>query len=407
MKGPSNNNNIILTGADGTLQLGAAAGSTGDLQVKNSPNNDIVAQLDVDANNSGQLKLFDDDAGTATQSIFLSGDTGLGEFGGTNTSGELTLIENGVTNVSVIATNSTVKLFGKTGLSTPLDRVLLRGEPTLTPEGFAAASSLSGGIAATIYGGLTILPNKNYGGSATAPMGDSNIIMGQYGWNTTTGINTGNVALSAKNNLSAVLYGGSGNIYCNQIRQNIYSFGNNGPVNIGSLAAGFTGNGGAGFGRQYYNGGNVRYLTIATNQESNNAKEVTLPRINMAMLGMTITVVRLRQNPNNPPGWYSGNNAQGIPRSEIPVFIYPDTTGTDLMSAPDSVWVTSGSVASGGGVALDPYQRLVGVVGYTTPTPYSEIGSATFVASAYGDGQVIQGDPSRFFWHYIDAFPGK
>jgi len=77
------------------------------------------------------------------------------------------------------------------------------------------------------------------------------------------------------------------------------------------------------------------------------------------------------------------------------------------MSAPDSVWVTSGSIASGGGVALDPYQRLVGVVGYTTPTPYSEIGSATFVASAYGDGQVIQGTPSRFFWHYIDAFPGK
>ena len=393
-----------MTGANGTLQLGAA-GSSGDLQVKNSPNNDIVAQLDVDANNSGQLKLFDDDAGTATQSIFLSGDTGLGEFGGTNTSGELTLIENGVTNVSVIATNSTVKLFGKTGLSTPLDRVLLRGEPTLTPEGFAAASPLSGGIAATIYGGLTILPNIDYGGFAgSPPMGDSNIIMGQYGWNTTTGINTGNVALSVRNNLSSILYGGSGNIYCNQIRQNIYSFGGSGPVPGGSLPTGFTGNGGAGFGRQYYNGGNVRYITIATNQEPNNAKKVSLPRINMAMMGMTITVVRLRQNPT----WYPGNNAQGIPRSEVPVYIYPDTTGTDLMSAPDSVWVTSGSIASGGGVALDPYQKLVGLSpSYITPTPYSEIGSATFVASAYGDGQVIQGTPTRFFWHYIDAFPGK
>jgi hypothetical protein len=399
--------NIILTGTNGTLQLGAA-GSTGDLQVKNTLNA-VVAQLDIDGTNAGQLKLFDDDAGTATQSIFLSGNTGLGEFGGANTSGELTLIENGVTNVSVDATNSTVRLTGKTGLSAPLDRVVLMGEPTVTAGGFAAASTVNGGIAATIYGGLTILPNLNYNGSANTPMPDSNIIMGQYGWNNTNGPTVTNIAVSVKNSLAPILYGGSGNIYCNQIRQNIYSFGGSTPVNIGFLTAGFTGNGGASFRRQYYNGGNARYITIAVNQEPNNAKEVTLPRINMAMLGMVITVVRLRQNPS----WYPGNNSQGIPRSEVAVYIYPDTAGTDLMSAPDSVWVRSGSVASGGGVALDPYQNLVGVAGYTTPLdltppqPYSEIGSATFVASAYGDGQVIQGTPSRFFWHYIDAFPGK
>ena len=393
------NDNIILTGTNGTLQLGAAASSTGDLQVKNTLN-DVVAQLDVDGNDAGQLTLFDDFAGTATQSIFLSGNTGLGEFGGANTSGELSLIASGSTNISIEAINSTVKLVGKTGLSTPLDRVLLMGEPTATVGGFAPASALNGGIAATIYGGLTILPNRDYNGVPNVPMYDSNIIMGQYGWNTTTGINTANVYLSNKNDQSSIGYGGSGNIYCNQIRQNIYSSGSSTPLIMGSLAFGFTGNG---FGRQFYNGGNVRYLTVATNQEPNSAKEIVLPPINEAMLGMTITIVRLRQN----PVWFPGNNAAGIPRSEIPAFIYPDTTSTDLLSAPESIFVQSGSIASGGGIALDPYGHLVTAGGYTTPSPYSEIGSATVVASAYGDGQVIQGTPSRYFWHYIDAYPGK
>jgi hypothetical protein len=397
MKGPFNNDNIILTGSDGTLQLGSA-GSTGDLQIKNLPLgiSDTVAQLNVGVNNSGQLKLFEGTNSPAVQSIFLSGDTASGNFGGTNTSGELKLIENNNTNISIEATNSITRLKGKTGLSNTIDKVLLMGEPVAI-HGFAGSTQLNSGISATLYGGLTILPNKDYNGTPGAPMFDSNIIMGQYGWDTTFGLSPTNTYLSNKNNQAVVGYGGSGNIYCNQIRQNIYSNGSATPIIMANLSGGFTGNSPL---KQYYNGGNIRYLTVATNQEPNSAKEIILPPINEAMLGMVITIVRLRQNPI----WYPGNNAQGIPRSEIPIYFYPTTP--DLISSPESIFVQSSSVSTGG-IALDPYARLVTASGYTTPVPYTGIGTATVIASAYGDGQLQQGTPDRYFWHYIDAYPAK
>ena len=72
IKGPINNNNIILTGVDGTLQLGAA-GSTGDLQIKNLAS-DIVAQINVDGSNAGRLALSDN---TPTETILLTGNDGI------------------------------------------------------------------------------------------------------------------------------------------------------------------------------------------------------------------------------------------------------------------------------------------------------------------------------------------
>jgi len=75
IKGPINNNNIILTGVDGTLQLGAA-GSTGDLQIRNLPLgvSDIVAQINVDGSNAGRLALSDS---TPTETILLTGVDGI------------------------------------------------------------------------------------------------------------------------------------------------------------------------------------------------------------------------------------------------------------------------------------------------------------------------------------------
>ena len=72
IKGPTNNNNIILTGTDGTLQLGAA-GSTGDLQIRNFPS-DIVAQINVDGSNAGRLSLSNS---TPTETILLTGNDGI------------------------------------------------------------------------------------------------------------------------------------------------------------------------------------------------------------------------------------------------------------------------------------------------------------------------------------------
>ena len=372
-----------------------------DSTLTNSPVNGTSGyQMQFILGGAGAGKLGVAGAGTFTGN--LQGGTltdGTAQItGGVGTGfSSITISNGGVTAIELESLNSTNKFWGKDGQHNPLNRILIMGQP-VSVGGFVAASTTNGGIAATIYGGLTILPNKNYNGILNAPMYDSNIIMGQYGWDTTNGASPLNVALSAKNDQLALGYGGSGNIYCNQIRQNIYSTavgtpGLGGPVLIGNLAATYTGNGNS----QYYNGGNVRYVTIAVNQEPNPAKEVILPPINEAMLGMTITIVRLRQN----PVWYPGNNGAGIPRSEVAVYIYP--TAPNLISAPESIFVQSAT----GGIALDPYAVLVGVAGYTTPTPYTPIGSATLVASSYGDGQLQQGTPGEYFWHYIDAYPGK
>jgi len=405
LEGPSGDN-IIITGTDGTIQLGAA-GTQGDLQIKNTPS-DIVGQLNVDANESGQLTLYKSSGGSTDLAINLKGDTATGIFGGTNTNGKVLLNENTSTNITIDSISSTITLVGKTGTGAPIDAVEFIGQPTLWNadpgsgaqnfgSGFAAASATNSGIAATIYGGLTILPNRDYNSAPNTTMFDANIIMGQYAWNTTQGPAPTNIFRSNKNIQAALGYGGSGNIYCNQVRQNIYSSGSSTSIIMNNLSAGFTGNGNNPL-SQYYNGGNVRYLTVATNQEPNLAKEIILPSITEAMLGMTITIVRLRQNPQ----WYPGNNTAGVPRSEVPIYFYP--TVPDLISCPDSIFVQSGSVSTGG-IALDPFAQLVGT-GYTTPSPYTRIGSATVVASSYGDGQLQQGIPSRYYWHYIDAYPG-
>ena len=405
MVGPGGNDNITIDGSSGTMVLGAT-GSTGNLEIRNLPLgvSDTVGQFNVDVNNSGLLTLYKGGpgAGSAVSSISLTGETAHGAFGGTNTNGLITLAEIGNTTISIEAPNSKVRLLGLTGTATDLDRVVLMGQPTASgatnqPVGFAAASNLNGGIAATIYGGLTILPNREYNGIVNAPMPDSNILLGQYGWNTTAGQDAGNVYLSVANDSSSIAYGGSGNIYCNQVRQNIYSNGPDTPVPgpiICPPNAGYTGNSGN---QQYYNGGNVRYITLAVGNEPNVAKDVILPPINEAMLGMTITVVRLRQNAT----WYPGNNAAGIPRSEVAVIVYP--AGADLMSAPPSIFIQGGGLPAGA-VAIDPFVVLGAA--YLLPVPYTSIGSATFIASQFGDGQLAQ-SPARYFWHYIDSYPAK
>ena len=73
IKGPINGDNIILTGVDGTLQLGAA-GSPGDLQIKNLAS-DIVVQINVDpVNNGGRLSLSNV---VTAERIVLTGNDGI------------------------------------------------------------------------------------------------------------------------------------------------------------------------------------------------------------------------------------------------------------------------------------------------------------------------------------------
>jgi hypothetical protein len=42
-----------------------------------------------------------------------------------------------------------------------------------------------------------------------------------------------------------------------------------------------------------------------------------------------------------------------------------------------------------------------------TPTPYTPIGSATFIATQCGDGQNIDGtsENTRYIWHYVNEYP--
>ena len=126
---------------------------------------------------------------------------------------------------------------------------------------------------------------------------------------------------------------------------------------------------------------NIR--TIDVTQTENSAEEVMLPPITETLLGTMMTIVRLR------PITTTDSNDAGILYSEVPVYILP--TSPDLISAPNAIVVKS----SGGGpkgIALDPFSILVSVGGYSTPSPYDQIDSATLVA---------QGTAGNYFWHYI------
>lgn len=317
-------------------------------------------------------------------------------------------------------TFNNVFLSGVDGSGASITTVENRGKP-IQQLGFKAngtgTNAVASGIANVIRGGVMILPNSKYLGNTSPtplytdnPQPDSNLILGQYGWGTLTGAQPNNVNSAWKNEQTAIAYGGSGNVYCNTVRENVYywmptssvapgtssnpngrTWGGTGalsmdsppnvlyPTGQGNHSWGYIGNSSVG---GWYNNGNIRNLVVdvggsvsgssganTPGSGSNGfAVEVRLPQINEAMVGMKVTVTRARVAPHNPngasPGAYTTagiNSSAKIEFHKIAVVIKSSgNTGadTDLISAPDSICVYDAALGSPH-VALDPYRVLV------------------------------------------------
>ena len=222
------------------------------------------------------------------------------------------------------------------------------------------------------------------------PIAGANITMGKYGWDR-NGVNPANVALSIQNVPS--VYGGSGNIYCNHIRENIFYTGTS-TTSIGpTFTFGFYGNSPT---KQYYNGGDLQYIVANTGNIANQFLQVNLPEITEAMLGSTVTVIRQRLNPT----YYPGNNTAGIPKHQVAIAVVP--SGTDLLNCPDSIFLSGGAFVAGG-VGIDPFSVIGAPL--IIPVPYTPIASAKFVATQCGDAQNFNLPAERYIWHYINEYP--
>jgi hypothetical protein len=398
----------ITAGIDAGIVIGDDS-QTGQLQIKNGSVGNTVVKLNVDSNNNG---VVDISGSSGNSGVFMTSDSTGGLVKVLDSTSAFLMIRR--------PPRSTQKIIGVDGSGTSEINILYQGIPEERLGHRAAGTGVNAvgsGVSSVITGTLAILPNSKYLGAASTtpnytnnPQPDANILLGQYGWGTIFGAQPNNVNSSWRNNQNSIGYGGSGNIYCNQIRENLYyvmptsanapgttsnpggrSWGGSGafaidaPPNLlypsgqGSHQWGYLGNTSV---KGWYNNGNIRHLmidvggSVSGSSGANTAgaginsfaSEVRLPKINEAMVGMKVTVTRVRVPSHNPngagPGAYvtSGLNTTGkIEFHKIAVVIKSSGNvgaDTDLISAPDSI-VVFDATQSSPHVALDPYRVLV------------------------------------------------
>jgi len=407
----------------GTISPGITLGrdtTPGNIEIQNglAGGNNLVAKLYSDVfTNEGKLDI-NNDAGSNGVQLTANADGGEILVNSLTTGNDAILLDSNF---------STSSNFGRTGNNNLIKTVEFQGIPQaklgFIANGIGFAGARGSGIGGVMNSGLAILPNTEYLGAAAVaaesnytnnPQPDSNLLLGQYGWGTTFGTQGLDVNTSWKNRTTAVGYGGSGNVYCDNVRQNVYyhmptadvgpgtvanpntrSWGGPGafqmqfppnylwPITGTNHSWGYQGNLIAtNTGRGWYNDGNIRHLMIdvggcvnaGTGSGSDGAGlsgfacEVRLPEINEAMVGMKVTVTRLRVAPFDPnggdPGVYttSGINSSEIEYHKIAVIIKASGNvagDTDLICAPDSVVVYPNSSNASPYVALDPYRVLI------------------------------------------------
>jgi hypothetical protein len=421
--------NITLDGPNGVLSVGDASGSIGDIQVKNSAN-DICVNVTANAD-GGDIQVKNTSANNVVRLNTDATQNGIVNVNNSSAGNGIKMTadgDGGEITVNSLSNNNPA-IFLDSNFSTGINYdnqgtqiVLFQGTPQAR-LGHIATGANSSGIGGVIRSGLAILPKS--GGVSTTPiysndpLPDSNLLLGQYGWGTTSvGAQPTNVNVSRKNEVNfAAGQGGSGNVYCDNIRQNTYywmptaanapgtstnpnsrSWGGTSlsmglgqaslpnylwPTNQGSHSWGYQDNSAAPtIGRGWYNDGNIRHLLIdvggsVTGSQGANFDgagvngfwtEVRLPQINEAMVGMKVTVTRLRVPPHNPNGGVgvyttTGQNFNaGIEFHKIAVVIKSSGNqgaNTDLINAPDSIVVYPSGAPGDPYVALDPYRVLI------------------------------------------------
>ena len=271
------------------------------------------------------------------------------------------------------------------GGKNPINRVVVDLEAGSNNFNNSVANS---GSVITTKGGIKILPLLTGNGVGLPSWGGS-LYLGEWGW--------GNYPSGSGPTLSQTTLDkfrpGSGNVYCNAIRQNVVFTEQNsqGP----RWSAGYQG---ATNSTMYYNQGDVRYIIVDPTNGSNSYATVILPSISEPMLGQTITVAR-----TNVPDTFANYRAAVFVRAGTP----------DRISCPNSIFVDDNNQ---GGIAIDPYRLIgnsgAGFPGFDVPNPYKgdEICSVTLVASQNGyynanlNGTSIGGAiTTQFVWQFISS----
>jgi hypothetical protein len=276
------------------------------------------------------------------------------------------------------------------GTPTAIDRVIVDLQAGSTQFGLNVADS--GSVIQTL-GGIKILPLQSNANGAppnyAAPGWGASLFLGEWGWGNQSWNNQNTVRLSQKTNDQN--RPGSGNVYCNAIKQNIvYSaFNTQGPT----WNAGYQGQQAN---RMYYNQGDIRYIIVDPRQGTNNYATVTLPAIQSPMLGQAITVARTMV-----PSQFFNYDAG--------LFVKASTG--DTINCPHSIFIDDNNF---GGISIDPYNVMGNSPGpgFDLPTPYkgNDICSVTLVASQNGyyntntngtsGGQQIT---TQFVWQFISS----
>jgi hypothetical protein len=378
----SNDNNIDISGnlnINGTLIVNDI--STVNLRVENilsdlSLNNNNIIGVDEYSGKSiilgtpGKLEIKDANfTGSGSNDIFkVNGNSNYNKasFGGYD-------YTNGV---------------GVIGNINPTERVVidLSAGSALFANNIANSDSVI-----TTLGGIKIQPLQSNSNGAppnyAAPGWGASLYLGEWGWgNYPTGWGP---RLSQRTNDK--YRPGSGNVYCNAVRQNIIYTGLNsqGPIwNQGYQ--------GASANSMYYNQGDIRYIIVDPKNGVSNICSVILPSIKEPMLGQAITVSR-----SNVPNTYIGYKTG----------VYVQANTPDRINCPSSIFINAGSF---GGIALDPYNDMSGNSSIDFPVPYkgTDICSVTLVASQngyYTETPTSSGAPqggtitTQFVWQYINS----
>ena len=279
---------------------------------------------------------------------------------------------------------------GIIGTPTPRDRVIIDLKAGSTQYGLNVADS--GSVIKTL-GGIKILPLQSNANGAppnyAAPGWGASLFLGEWGWGNQSWNNSLTKRLSQRTNDQN--RPGSGNVYCNAIRQNIvYSDSNTQGPTWNAGYQGFSAS------SMYYNQGDIRYIIVDPRQGSNNYATVTLPAIQSPMLGQAITVARTMV-PDNFANYNAG-------------LLVKASTG-DRINCPHSIFIDDNAF---GGISIDPHNVMGNTPnpGFDLPTPYkgNEICSVTLVASQNGyyntntngtsGGQQIT---TQFVWQFISS----
>ena len=276
------------------------------------------------------------------------------------------------------------------GTPTARDRVIIDLEAGATQFGLNVQDS--GSVIQTL-GGIKILPLQSNADGAppnyVAPGWGASLFLGEWGWGNQSWNNAATIRYSQKTN--GQNFPGSGNVYCNAVRQNIVFTAVN--VQGPTWSPGWQG---YSFGSMYYNQGDIRYIIVNPINGTSNMCTVTLPEIQTPMLGQSITVAR-----TNVPTTYTQHKTG----------VYIQGYSGDRINCPSSIFIDGGSF---GGIALDPFDDMSGNSSIVFPIPYkgTEICSVTLVASQNGyytdiptSGGAPQGGDitSQFVWQFISS----